>query len=244
MKTKAFLQKTNGEWFDDFVYTAIQPLINRGIKIIPFNENSVHKIHPLPNDILVGSVESTKIFWDKLGITPPKYIGYPTKLRKYLGRYVTTAKFIDVEDMCFPLFIKPKEEIKLFTGFVIEDEKQYANCKFLYPEITDDLELYISEPINILSEYRCFVHKGVIVGIKHYSGDFRLFLDVDVIKQMVLDYTCAPISYTLDVAITDNSSCVLVEVNDFWAIGGYGLDGKTYVRMLIDRFQQIKNTPY
>jgi hypothetical protein len=24
-------------------------------------------------------------------------------------------------------------------------------------------------------------------------------------------------------------------------IGGYGLDGKTYVRMIIDRFQEIKN---
>ena len=59
----------------------------------------------------------------------------------------------------------------------------------------------------------------------------------------------APISYTLDVGIIEKDKnevlsfeqTVLIEINDFWAIGGYGLDGKTYVRMLIDRFQEIKN---
>jgi len=75
----------------------------------------------------------------------------------------------------------------------------------------------------------------------------------------------SPVSYTLDIGIVSNTvtstylhqldeTCtvgrkktetsfktILIEINDFWAIGGYGLDGKTYVRMLIDRFQEIKN---
>jgi hypothetical protein len=58
-------------------------------------------------------------------------------------------------------------------------------------------------------------------------------------------YDESPVSYTLDVGLIQVGKglyeTILIEINDFWAIGGYGLDGRTYVRMLIDRFQQIKN---
>lgn len=48
-----------------------------------------------------------------------------------------------------------------------------------------------------------------------------------------------PVSYALDVAVTGSGMTILVELNDFWAIGGYGLDGRTYVRMLVDRSQEV-----
>jgi hypothetical protein len=100
--------------------------------------------------------------------------------------------------------------------------------------------------VNIVSEYRCFVHKNELVGIKHYSGDFNKFPDIFTIECMIQKYYDeSPVSYTLDVGLIQVGKglyeTILIEINDFWAIGGYGLDGRTYVRMLIDRFQQIKN---
>jgi hypothetical protein len=35
---KAYLEKCGKEWFDDFVYTARQPLEDRGFTIIPFDD--------------------------------------------------------------------------------------------------------------------------------------------------------------------------------------------------------------
>ena len=252
---KAYLEKCDKEWFDDFVYTARQPLQDRGLEIVPFNgaylSDFINSTHFNPNDIVVGSVEATKAFWEAVGITPPKYLGYPNFGEEFnpYKRKITTATFKEVGDMKFPLFIKPKNDVKLFTGMVLENKKSYDNSKLFYPEITDELEIYVSEVLDIVSEYRCFVHKGKLVGIKHYDGDFTKFIDTEFVEDVISNFEDSPVSYTVDVGYYEErfengelatyGTC-LIEINDFWAIGGYGLDGKTYVRMLIDRFQEIK----
>lgn len=270
---KAYLEQCGKEWFDDFVYLARQPLEDRGFTIVPFNDFNFQDLIDCEafdkDDIIVGSVEATKEFWKALGFDIPSYIGYPKSLEKFYGRTIKKTRFgkITVEDL--PIFIKPAHDVKAFTGFVLEKGTTLHNIGMYYSEVNPNTAVYTSEPINIISEYRCFVHKGNLVGIKHYSGDFAKFPNIDTITEMIVDYTIGndnpPISYTLDVGIvaeteeehytiqlddtctvgrkktTTNYKTILIEVNDFWAIGGYGLDGKTYVKMLIDRFQEIKH---
>jgi hypothetical protein len=246
---KAFLQKCDNEWFDDFVYSARQPLLDRGFTIIPFNDVELQTLIDCEtfdkNDIIIGSVEATKVFWNAVGIETPKYIGYPKSLDSFYGRTIKRTRFgkITLDDL--PIFIKPAYDIKLFTGFVLERGTTLHNIGMYYSGVNPNTAVYTSEPINIVSEYRCFVHKNELVGIKHYSGDFNVFPDISEIKSMIQKYRDeSPISYTLDVGLvrdSDDFKTIIVEINDFWAIGGYGLDGKTYVRMLIDRFQEIKN---
>ncbi len=246
---KAYLEKCGKEWFDDFVYTARQPLEDRGFTIIPFDDFTLPDLIECEvfdkNDIVVGSVESTKAFWNAVGIEAPKYIGYPKSLDDFYGRTIKRTRFgkITVDDL--PIFIKPANGVKEFTGFVLEKITTLRDINLYYPEVNSDTEIYTSDVVNIISEYRCFVHKNKLVGIKHYDGDFTRFPDVFTIESMMQKYyEDSPVSYTLDVGlIRDGNSfkTILIEINDFWAIGGYGLDGKTYVRMLIDRFQEIKN---
>jgi hypothetical protein len=241
---KAYLQKYNNEWFDDFVYSAKQPLLDRGFTIIPFDETTLPDLIFDKDDIIVGSVESTKAFFNAVGIETPKYIGYPKSLDSFYGRTIKRTRFgkITLDDL--PIFIKPVYDVKLFTGFVLEKSTTLHNIGMYYSNVNPNTAVYTSEPINIVSEYRCFVHKNELVGIKHYSGDFNVFPNTSEIKSMIQKYRDeSPVSYTLDVGLVrDNGfKTILVEINDFWAIGGYGLDGKTYVRMLIDRFQEIKN---
>jgi hypothetical protein len=246
---KAYLEKCDKEWFDDFVYTARQPLVDRGFEIVPFNgmylDEFIEKTSFNENDIIVGSVEATKAFWEKIGIKTPKYIGYPQSLKDFYGREIKKTRInkIKVEDL--PIFIKPADDVKLFTGFVLEKNSTLRDINMYYPDVNPNTLVYTSEPIDIISEYRCFVHKGNLVGIKHYDGDFTKFPDVFTIQSMMQKfYDESPISYTLDVGLIRDGNgfkTILVEVNDFWAIGGYGLDGKTYARMLVDRFQEIKN---
>ena len=51
--------------------------------------------------------------------------------------------------------------------------------------------------------------------------------------------TEAPSAYTLDVGITKEGLTLLVEVNDMWAIGSYGLDGDTYALLCARRMKEI-----
>lgn len=251
---KAYLEKCGQEWFDDFVYTARQPLADRGFTIVPFDDFNLPDLIDCEvfdkNDIVVGSVEATKAFWNAAGIEVPNYIGFPKSLEQFYRRKIGRTTIGEIEAKDLPLFIKPLEDVKLFTGFVLEKFSTLQNIGMYYSDVNSNTAVYTSEVIDIVSEYRCFVHKNELVGIKHYSGDFKLFPSVSYIHKMIEEYKDeAPISYTLDVGIIEINKnevisfeqTVLIEINDFWAIGGYGLDGKTYVRMLIDRFQEIKN---
>ena len=241
---RAFLEKHGTEWLDDFVYISNMPLQNLGVKVIPFDgtflNDFIEKTSFKKDDILIGSVEATIAFFKANNIVVPNYIGYPSPIEKYLGRKIIKDTLKNVINHPFPWFVKPANDVKKFTGSLVENNTQLDILhKFMGVKYED--EIYYSDVIpNILSEYRCFIHKGELKGIQWYLGDFTKFPDVNIINNMIKDYKDAPVSYTLDVAVTDDST-ILIEVNDMWAIGSYGLGGRIYVRMCIDRFQEIIN---
>lgn len=241
---KAYLQQSNKLWFDDFVYISVAPLMNRGVEIVPFDDLNIDEFFEnrvfSKDDIIIGSVEATTMFFQSLGVDVPNYIGYPEELQKWYGRKIYETLY-ELKPKEYPYFIKPAKNIKLFTGSLIEKDghldilENYMATSPLRPET----KVYISEPMDFLSEYRCFVFENELVGIKHYQGDFRIFPNKYQIDRIIKTYKNAPVSYAIDVGILKDGSQYIVEINDFWAIGSYGLDGDTYVKMLIRRFNEI-----
>ncbi len=245
---KAFLEKIDKDYLDDFVYISKHQLLNRGIDVVDFDGTdllSLERKNPRLGDICIGSVEACTKFFELVGIKTPNYIGYPNELLPFYGRKIWSCEFSEIDK--FPIFIKPKNGVKLFTGTVLESEKDKKLISSLYTNINDGTEIFCSETIDIISEWRCFVNKGDLKGIHWYDGDFKEFLTkemVDTINDMISSYKTSPISYTLDVGIVNNGlskKIILIEVNDFWAIGSYGFNSKEYVRMTVDRFNEIKN---
>lgn len=230
-----------GEYLDDFIYTAVEPLIQRGFKIIKV-ENNFQNEQPQINDVCVGSVEFTCEFFNRIGIKIPKPLGYPKELNEFFARKIDKRLLSSIIPKEYPIFIKPTTT-KFFTGSVVQ-KPEHLDLLFLgIPKDTydrDTLEVFTSEPINIVSEYRAFVHHGKVVGLKHYAGDYMRFIKPALIGKVIRKFERPPVAYTVDVGLTDTEKTILIELNDFWALGGYGLDGKTYVRCLIDRFNEIK----
>ena len=242
-KNKAYLEKSGGEWLDDFVYISRVHLESLGFEIIPFDGDDIENTltcYPLDitKDVIIGSVESTNEFFKGCGIEMPKYLGYPDELTGYLWRKIINVKMIDLNYVEPPYFIKPAHGVKLFTGELITKQ---AQLKFLYDyyEISDETAILMSQPINIISEYRCFVHEGELKGIQYYLGDYKLYPDIRVVESMISDYTSSNCAYTLDVGVTDDGKTILVEVNDMWAIGSYGMDARTYTLMCVRRMREI-----
>jgi hypothetical protein len=246
---RAFLEKTVlKDYFDDYVFTSKYQLQNLGVDVIDFDGSNLASLDKytmsLKNDIMIGSVEACSKFFTMCGVKEPEYIGYPEELHKFLGRTITSCKFKDINSP-YPYFIKPKGQVKLFTGSVVESEKSNKFMEKYYEEVTPDTEVYISSVLKFESEYRCFVHKGELQAIQHYEGNIRLFPDVKRIDDMIQKYKSSNVSYTLDVGLVclndwqNFYETYLIEVNDMWAIGSYGFDAKKYVRMTIDRFQEI-----
>lgn len=244
---RAFLQKEAGDWAEDFVFAAKYAANELGYEVVPcdtvrgfdFNYPDITK------DICIGSVEFTEMFFEACGVTTPEYLGYPESLitnPTVMGRKVVECTVADLVNYDYPYFVKPSRKVKQFTGDVIANDNQMKIFRDYY-DVDDNTELYMSGVVDFVSEYRCFVHNGELVGIKHYKGDFKVFPDVagiNFIKKVYEDdLTTKPTAYTIDVGVLSTGQTVLVELNDMWAIGSYGFDPEEYVRMIISRFRQM-----
>lgn len=242
---KAYLEKIGGDWLDDFVYISKYPLSERGYKIIAFDgddmENTLSNksINP-KTDICIGSVQATEKFFELCGIPIPESISYPTELVQFLGRRVFLTTIKGLTDL-IPIFAKPAEEIKKFTGDVIQSEKHILNLK-IFDKCVDETLVYASDIMEFVTEYRVFVSHGKIYGMKHYKGNEFKMVDYDKIMEMVDAYKNCPSAYTLDVGLNEKGETLLVEVNDMWAIGSYGLDGRTYALLCARRMNEISKT--
>ena len=69
------------------------------------------------------------------------------------------------------IFIPVQEEI--VTDFL---------DKIKLGSIPDDTKILVSEVVDMESEYRCFIHKGKLVGSKNYTGDFTKNLNLKLRK--------------------------------------------------------------
>lgn len=246
----AYLEKAGDEWLDDFVYIARQPLIERGYKIIAFDgcdmENTLlNKVIVPEEDLIIGSVEATVAYFNECGIEVPKPLGYPESLEGYLGRKITETTFEELGDD-YPYFVKPSGQVKLFTGDVVENKGhlEYFKISGAKPETP----VFKSTLIEFASEYRCFVTNGEVRGIQYYQGDYRIYPSAHLIQDMVNAYKDCPSAYTLDVGVVLVPSkdgrfiyhqTALVEVNDMWAIGSYGFNGRDYALMCARRMKEI-----
>lgn len=190
--------------------------------------------------VFVGSTQTIEMVLSAIGKRPLP-LDYPFELNliKYMRRSVkliqtqqATEQYLETN---VPFFIKSYNP-KVYCGFLIREPHQLN-----YLEQHKDELAWMSQPIILTSEWRCFVHNCQLVDARPYQGDFTISPDFGLVNEMIRDYKGAPIAYTLDVGITSEEQTALVEVNDFWAIGGYGLAPETYAIMLNDPFNSYVN---
>ena len=127
---------------------------------------------------------------------------------------------------------------KLFTGRVIRSTKDLIGTG----SQSGDIAVYCSEVVNMVAEFRTFVRYGKIIGIKQYSGNYRLKPDYDTIEKALKQFKNCPNAYSIDFCVTDDNKTLLVEVNDGYAIGNYGLDVIDYAKFLYTRWAQLTNS--
>ncbi|OWK39158.1 ATP-grasp domain-containing protein [Fimbriiglobus ruber] len=138
-----------------------------------------------------------------------------------------------------PVFAKPLTETKSFVGCVVESE---ADLRLLQ-HLDDNLGVLAAEPVAFVSEWRYFVRRGRVVGLAHYKGEWSLAPDHDTVRRAVAAYVGAPAAYSLDYGVTADGRSLLVEANDAFALGPYGLDAVVYAEMLEDRWLELVGLP-
>jgi hypothetical protein len=186
----------------------------------------------IKNNLFVGSVEFMKEVFSRIGkenIRVPKNSNREHKVMT-LGEAKEISKSKSI-------FIKPFD-IKLFTGFILD---QMINNSI--SDISDDTLIMVYDVFSspIKSEFRCYVHRNNVVDIRNYSGDLFCLPNEEYLNSVIdLNKTFDfPISYTIDIGVLENDENVVIEYNDMWAIGNYGMPNYLYLRLLRDRYFEI-----
>jgi hypothetical protein len=195
------------------------------------------------NDIVVGHVDHCRRMFRQHGAKEPAYLDYPEELRPFMGRNYWQETLGDfrkriIQDDYKPLFIKSVQQ-KQFTGFMCHNFGDSLHIS----DLSDDVRIWVSEPIHFDTEFRTYIHKHDIVGCIRYKGEpwyapkeNKVIAMLDALKNANM-----PIAYSIDVGIQKDKpdDVFLVECNDAFALGNYGINPRNYAEMLRDRWYQI-----
>ena len=192
------------------------------------------KIEDWKSLIPIGSVEYVVQFFKSIYNIDLKPINIPDALwtDEYLGRRVSLHYKKAVKSYMFGLsgynkFIK--------SANLFKDTTEIYRNKDQLTHIQDNLtgeenQYLVSDVVDIVSEYRVFVHRHEVQDVRRYSGDYKVFPDIQTIDKMVRELERdknTPIAYTIDVAVIKEKGrerTVLIEMHDFFSIGLYGFD--------------------
>lgn len=241
MSFKVYIQSLDNFPISDWAVSAYMGFKERGAVVKLFED--IDEVPVSKEHMVVGFVQDTHKYLTKLGGQPLKALNIPDELmrHRFIGRDVkimTMGEF--KQDRTLPIFIKPgglsKEYSDIFTAGVISKESSRQN---FFNGVPDAYPVIISEVVDFVSEYRCYVIDGELKGIKHYLGDIRIFPDVNVIDEAIAAYTTQPVGYSIDFGVTSDGKTLLIECNDGYSLGNYGLSDMDYTTLLAKRWLQI-----
>lgn len=114
----------------------------------------------------------------------------------------------------------------------------------LLAHVSDSTPVWTSAPINFVSEYRTFILHNQILDCRRYKGDWSKAPNKAVVESAVeMMAKVAPAAYCLDFGVTDIGQTLLVEANDGFAMGPYGLAPPHYACMIAARWRQMATVP-
>jgi len=236
---KAFIQcNQDGEPYNVNAYIAKTGFKSLGYDV--FNFQAIEEITDSdPESITVGGVGTIRDRLEVLGFPPvQEEIEYPSSLLSFFKRkiWTSTLKAIALEEENWGIFIKPKHT-KVFEGRVIQSIKDLIG---LDPNSTQ--EIWCSEVIPLVTEWRCFVRYGKLLDVRFYKGLWDSRLDVGVVEAAIVAYKGAPAAYCLDFGVDSDGNHYLVEVNDGHSLGTYGIGAISYAKFLSARWAEMTHT--
>lgn len=170
-------------------------------------------------DIVVDYITETRALLKMMGLNVPVY-DYPIELTEFYVRNIyegVLGEIVNIPDN-WGKFIKPKAGSKVFTGRVVNGTHDLIGIGLPF-----DYPIWISEVVEFIAEWRCFVLDGQVLDVRPYTGDYHAHFDASVIDEAISCRKDTPIAYGLDIGVTRDGRTLVVEVNDGYALGNYGL---------------------
>ncbi len=245
MKLKlAFIQAEGGIPASDTFFRAWEGFRKRRVPCELFEPQQLRNGSlPLSRDTLVaGGVPVVEDALKALGISVPPVDNLPACLAKYRGRRVWTSTWGELRARygktgpTEPLWVKSLRRNKGAPSIAVFHADDIDGAS----DLPDEHEVLVSEYVIFLSAWRRFVCRGQILDLCRYQGEVFQYPDAKVIKNAIADYSpVAPAGYGIDFGVLKNGQTVLVEANDGYSLGPYGLVSMDYAELLEARWLQL-----
>ncbi len=242
---QALLQESGNGRLEPEIRDLLDELQQRGIPTHLFTAKRLRRRQlPLALDTLVaGYVDAVQSALRQLRLPVPEPNDYPKSLEPFLHRRVwqsTVGNLMQqlADDSGPAVFAKPKGRMKRFTGRVFESWDDLRSVH----GISRRLPVWCSEVVEWRSEYRVYVIRGEVVGIRLYAGESQTPLDEAVVREALRklhDAGEALAAFGIDFGVLSDGRTALVEMNDGFALGSYGLERGRYTDLILARWSEL-----
>ena len=219
--------------------TAIVGFTLKGAEVREFEIDAFEDLPLGEGDIVVAGIHLAHQAMARLGIPVPALDSVPASLLPFAGRRIWRADMREARALVQAgehVFIKPApSRHKLFGGYLAREFRDLIPTA----HIGDDETVDLAEPMDFVSEYRCFVADGMLLGVRHYKGDPLIFPDAGVVRNAIAAYSTAPRGYALDIGVVAEQGTFVVEVNDGYSSAAYGLPPIRYASVIEARWSEL-----
>ncbi|GAB3635892.1 ATP-grasp domain-containing protein [Hymenobacter arcticus] len=193
-----------------------------------------------PGDIVVGYIRDAKYAFAQLGLPPPPTLDYPAELAAFYGRRIWPTVLSQVANQpdTWPVFVKSTAQ-KGFTGRVVCTAHDLQDTAFQ----NYDQPVSCSEVVAFEAEWRGFVRHGQLYDLRGYCGRWDLFPDPAVVRAALAAWTTKPARRSIDFGVTADGRTLVVECNDGFALGHYGLNALRYAKLISARWHELMGQP-
>ena len=214
-----------------------------GVEVVPFLAKQIQRRQlPLTRECFIcGDMDVTHGAMKQLDVEPPLPNDFPPSLEPYFRRKLWRSSIRSLEqalEQGREVFAKPAGRRKRFTGRVFSspgDMYYLAGTSAQEP-------LWCSEVVRWLSEFRIYVIHGEVTAINPYHGDASVSLCEATLREAISAFTAsgqAPAAYGIDFGVLDSGETALVEANDGFSLGAYGINAERYTELLFTRWEEL-----
>lgn len=194
--------------------------------------------------VLRGGVEAVRKALVRAGRPLPPNLDLPLSLQRWFGRRIWESTLADVRRVVGresqePIHVKPLRHHKLFTGRVLREFRDLIPTA----AIPDDTPVLVQECVQFISEWRATILRDRVLNVAHYRGDPLAFPDAEIVGRAVGDFDGRPIGFAMDWGITTDGRTLLVEVNDGYSLGNYGVRGPAFIALIEARWRELMGLP-
>lgn len=241
MNSTIYIQAKNNFPFNIEAAGVLLEMRERGADIKLFETDDIESVPLNRGSVIIGSIENTHRFFTGMGWNIPPSITIPDKLsstwwtRRNITKMTLGEALIKTD---YPFFIKSYELKKFTTGVIESDDTK----KWFREDLDRNIPVLVSDVVDFKSEWRVYVLNKQVVGVCNYLGDLQYYPEMNIIEDMIRQFDTSPSFYSLDVAVMTEGRLeftALIECNDGYSLGNYGLPPKLYTRGLMARWMEI-----